>query len=74
VTTPLTSAGPEGIERIEVKGPFDPHEHEAISYLPMPNAAEGQILEVVRPGYRKGDRVIRPAQVVVAGRAGQERS
>ena len=61
----------EGVERIEVKGPFDPHEHEAISYLPMPNTAEGQIIEVVRPGYRKGERVIRPAQVVVAGQAGQ---
>ncbi len=60
----------EGVERIDVKGPFDPHDHEAISYLPMPNAAEGQIIEVVRPGYRKGDRVIRPAQVVVAGQAG----
>jgi len=28
------------------------------------------VLHVVRPGYRKGDRVIRPAQVIVSAGAG----
>ncbi len=59
----------EGLERIDAQGAaFNPWEHEAISYLPTADAEEGRVLQVVRPGYRKGDRVVRPAQVVVAGR------
>jgi molecular chaperone GrpE len=61
----------EGVERLEAEGAeFSPWEHEAVSYVPTPpDARPGQVVEVVRPGYRKGDRVIRPAQVVVAGRS-----
>jgi len=56
-----------GIERVGAPGePFDPHLHEAIAYEPRPGYAEGQIASVVRPGYRLGERVIRPAQVTVA--------
>lgn len=61
----------EGIERIAAEAAeFNPWEHEAISYLPTTDAEEGRVLQVVRNGYRKGERVIRPAQVVVAGRPG----
>jgi molecular chaperone GrpE len=60
----------EDVHRIEVQGAqFDPREHEAVTYQPTTDAEEGTILHMVRPGYRKGDRVIRPAQVVVARRA-----
>ena len=45
---------------------FDPNEHEAIYYQPTDEQASGAVLSVVRPGYRSADRVLRPAQVVVA--------
>ena len=33
-----------------------------------PGAAPGSVVEVVLKGYRRGDRVLRPARVVVARR------
>jgi molecular chaperone GrpE len=61
----------EGLQRIEAEGAeFNPWEHEAISYQGSPELEDGRILAVVRDGYRIGDRVIRPAQVVVARRSG----
>lgn len=57
----------EGVERLEAQGAvFDPHQHEALGQQPSADVAEGHVLHVVRPGYRKGDRVIRPAQVIVS--------
>ena len=57
----------EGVERIAAEGAeFDPREHEAVGSQPTPDAPEGRVLHVVRHGYRKGDRVIRPVQVIVA--------
>jgi molecular chaperone GrpE len=59
----------EGLQRIEAESAeFNPWEHEAISYQASPELEDGKILAVVRDGYRLGDRVIRPAQVVVARR------
>jgi molecular chaperone GrpE len=56
-----------GVERIGAAGDtFDPREHEAVAYQPHPGYREGQVAHVARPGYRLGDRIIRPAQVVVA--------
>lgn len=46
---------------------FDPRWHEAVTMETKPNVSEGTILNVTRPGYAFGDRVLRPAQVVVAG-------
>ena len=46
---------------------FDPRLHEAVSILPNTGAAEGTIAQVTRPGYALGERIIRPAQVIVAG-------
>jgi len=54
----------EGLERVEAKGAFDPHEHEAVSSTPG-DVSEPTILEVVRPGYRLRGRTIRPALVHV---------
>jgi molecular chaperone GrpE len=55
----------EGLAEIETNGVFDPHVHEALLSQPA-DADEGSILEVVQKGYRLGDRVLRPARVVVA--------
>ncbi len=55
----------EGLSEIETNGHFDPHVHEALLSQPA-DADEGSILEVVQKGYRLGDRVLRPARVVVA--------
>jgi molecular chaperone GrpE len=56
----------EGLDEIETDGTFDPHVHEALLSHPVPGAADGTILEVVQKGYRLGDRVLRPARVVIA--------
>ena len=56
----------EGLSPVETNGKFDPHVHEAL--LTQPSAAEeGSVIEVLQKGYRLGDRVLRPARVVVAG-------
>jgi len=57
-----------GVRRIDSEGqPFDPALHEAVSAIPVANAAEdGMILGVVRHGYRIGDDVLRPVAVAVA--------
>src|ERR671919_662841 len=55
----------EGLVEIETNGGFDPHVHEAL--LTQPSAEdEGSILEVIQKGYRLGDRVVRPARVVIS--------
>jgi molecular chaperone GrpE len=46
---------------------FDPARHEAVAAVPD-EAHEGQVLQVVRPGYGDGDHQLRPASVVVATR------
>jgi molecular chaperone GrpE len=60
----------EGLAEIETNGVFDPHVHEAL--LSQPSEAEvGSVLEVLQKGYRLGDRVLRPARVVVAAPRGE---
>jgi molecular chaperone GrpE len=57
----------EGIERInQNKVPFDPNMHEAISNEDAPDFECGEVIEVVRQGYKLGDRILRPAMVRVA--------
>lgn len=56
----------EGLEEIAADGKFDPHVHEALLSQPA-EAEEGTVLEVLQKGYRLGDRVLRPARVIVAG-------
>jgi molecular chaperone GrpE len=55
----------EGLVEIETDGRFDPHVHEALLSQPS-EAAEGSVIEVVQQGYKLGERVLRPARVVVA--------
>lgn len=57
----------EGVTRIEAEGQmFDPNLHEAIVHEDSDAHPSGQVIEVLRHGYRIGDRVIRPALVKVA--------
>jgi len=55
----------EGLAEIQTDGKFDPHVHEALLSQPS-EADEGSVIEVLQKGYRLGDRVLRPARVVVA--------
>jgi molecular chaperone GrpE len=59
----------EGVERIGSAGePFDPERHEAVTVVPSADVPDRVILEVARSGFARGDRVLRPAEVVVARR------
>jgi molecular chaperone GrpE len=56
-----------GLEAIEAVGkPFDPKVHEAIGHEESAEHPEDTVVEVLRPGYRIRDRVVRPALVKVA--------
>jgi molecular chaperone GrpE len=57
-----------GIELLDPVGhPFDPQLHEAMSMQPSATAEPGTVLVVLQKGYRLGDRLLRPARVIVAG-------
>ena len=52
---------------LDSKGkPFDPYVHHAVSQLPSPNVLPGTVLQEVQKGYWMGERLLRPASVVVA--------
>ena len=55
-----------GLTEIETEGAFDPHVHEALLAQPAEGAEEGSVLQVLQKGYRLGDKVLRPARVIVA--------
>lgn len=58
-----------GVTEIPADGEmFDPRVHEAITYAP---GEEGRIISVVQKGYKLGDRILRPAMVIV-GKGTQE--
>ncbi|HTZ05251.1 MAG TPA: nucleotide exchange factor GrpE [Gaiellaceae bacterium] len=54
-----------GVREISTDGAFDPHVHEALLAQPS-EEAEGSVIDVVQKGYAIGDRVVRPARVVIA--------
>ncbi len=57
----------EGVRKIAAEGEqFDPMLHEALSHEESGDHKEGQVIEVIQPGYRMGERVLRPALVRVA--------
>ena len=58
----------EGLVEIDTDGAFDPHVHEALLTQPS-EQDDGAILEVIQKGYRLGDRVLRPARVVISQEA-----
>jgi molecular chaperone GrpE len=59
----------EGAEPVPAADqPFDPLWHEAVGTIPheRTDAEPNTVVEVVRAGYRVGDRLLRPARVIVA--------
>jgi molecular chaperone GrpE len=57
----------QNVRRIEAVGqPFDPLLHEAIGVVDSEGQPPNTVLEEVEPGYRLGDKVIRPARVRVS--------
>ena len=56
----------EGVSRIEAVGqPFTPTLHEALTTVPA-QAEPNTVVEEVEAGYMLGDKLLRPAKVVVA--------
>lgn len=63
----MTTLNNRGVRMEEPTGEkFDPLRHQALSYEPVPGAADGSIVVCYRKGYVMGDRLIRPALVKVA--------
>jgi molecular chaperone GrpE len=59
------------VERIPAQGePFDPRVHEAIEMVETDAAPDHHVLEELQPGYRIKGRLLRPAMVRVAKKAG----
>ena len=57
----------EGVVAIEAVGlMFNPLEHEAVGTEETTEIDAGYVTEILRPGFRLHDRIIRPAQVMVA--------
>jgi molecular chaperone GrpE len=57
----------EGIARVGAEGePFDPDRHEAVAVRETDEVPDRTVVEVTRSGFARGDRVLRPAQVVVS--------
>lgn len=58
----------QNVEEIpaQVGGEFDPKIHEALSQQASEDIDEGKIVHVLRKGYRIGDRLLRPTNVIVA--------
>jgi len=65
-----------GVAAVQAEGEaFNPELHEAISHTSSDEVAADQVLAQTRKGYVMGDKLIRPAQVVVSqgpGKAGEE--
>lgn len=56
-----------GAERMEVIGhPFDPNRHEAIHQVESSQVPAEHIVQEVQAGYVNGDRLLRPARVIVS--------
>jgi molecular chaperone GrpE len=55
------------VKPLDAKGAaFDPRFHEAISQVPAPDAKPGSVVHELQKGYMIGERLLRPAMVVVA--------
>jgi molecular chaperone GrpE len=56
-----------GLQRFGDAGePFDPTVHEALTHTLSAEVTEPVCAEIYQPGYRVGDRILRPARVAVA--------
>lgn len=55
-----------GVEPIAAQGrPFDPNLHEAVGRIQSEAVPSGAVAEVVQTGYLEGDKLLRPARVLV---------
>ena len=62
-----TTAAKLGLESFGDAGePFDPRIHEALTHTYSPDVTEPTAVHILQPGYRVGDRIVRPARVAVA--------
>ncbi len=62
-----TAAAKMGLQQFGKEGePFDPTIHEALMHSYAPDVTETTCVAVLQPGYRIGERTIRPARVAVA--------
>lgn len=62
-----TATGKLGLSSFGTKGePFDPTVHEALLHSYSADVTEPTCVEILQPGYRIGERVLRPARVAVA--------
>src|SRR5437868_9812359 len=59
----LAALGRLGLATYGEKGdPFDPKIHEALSYTDSPDVTEDTCVAIMFPGYKVGDRILRPAK------------
>lgn len=57
-----------GIEPVPSVGvPFDPSMHDALQQIDSPDHAPGVVIREFEKGYKLGDRLMRPARVIIAG-------
>ncbi|MFD1656716.1 nucleotide exchange factor GrpE [Streptomyces caeni] len=60
--------GSLGLEAFGEEGePFDPARHEAVTHVVSPDATRLTCTGILGPGYRVGERLLRPARVTVTG-------
>jgi molecular chaperone GrpE len=58
-----------GVKELDTVGqPFDPSLHDAVSMQPSADHPEGHVIQQTRKGYQYGDRLLRPASVIVSGK------
>jgi molecular chaperone GrpE len=63
-----------GLEQFGTVGElFDPNVHEALMHTVSPDVEEDTCVEILQPGYRLGDRILRVARVTVAQPAEPEK-
>ncbi|MBM7052979.1 MULTISPECIES: nucleotide exchange factor GrpE [Streptomyces] len=62
-----TTVAKLGLQQFGKEGePFDPTIHEALMHSYAPDVTETTCVAILQPGYRIGERTIRPARVAVA--------
>jgi molecular chaperone GrpE len=62
-----TALATYGLEKIDATGvPFDPTVHEALIQQPAADIEVDTVSQVLRNGYKSGERILRAAQVIVA--------
>jgi molecular chaperone GrpE len=62
----------EGLEAMDAAGqPFDPTRHDAVMTMPSDGVPDGHVLQELETGYVLGERVLRPAKVIVSAGAAE---